>query len=200
MERKKLESAAVDYANLRGLYGIPIGGLFILAALGNANWGPLRHAWVFVVAVLLLGAACLPINRYYNDHYGRITPSTRQELKMAVVTMLGAAVIAGGSIALRSRASWSLDLPVNPIAATFGLVMLVYHALVGGLKAHQTIVWGALLVAGLMPVWGGADPSNTALVLAGAATILAGVFGHRLLAQTFGSPIGPRLEDDDAGA
>ena len=70
MERNKLETAAANYSYLRGLFCIPLGTLCILAALFNWEWGPLRHAWVFVGAVLVVGAACLPINRYYNENYG----------------------------------------------------------------------------------------------------------------------------------
>ncbi len=55
MERTRLESAATDYTYLRGLFGIPIGLTFILAALGNVGWGPLDHAWVFLVCLAALG-------------------------------------------------------------------------------------------------------------------------------------------------
>ena len=62
------------------------------------------------------------------------------------------------------------------------------------------IIWGSLLVAGLLPVWNGADPTNIGLLLAGVATIATGIFDHRLFAATFGSPVGPSLEARDAGA
>ena len=200
MERKKLESAAADYSYLRGLFYIPLGILFILAALGNWEWGPLRHAWVFIGAMLVVGAACLPITRYYNENYGRLTPSTRQQVKAFLATIIGVAVMAGASFLLRSRADWSLDLPVNPIAASFGLLMLAYYAITVGLKAHHVIIWGALVVAGLLPVWSGAEPSNIGLVLAGVAVMATGVFDHRLFVRTFGSSKGLNLQDSNAGA
>ena len=200
MERKKLESAAADYSYLRGLFYIPLGILFILAALGNWEWGPLRHSWVFIGAVLVLGAACLPITRYYNENYGRLTPSTRQQVRAALATIIGVAVMAGGSFLLRSQADWSLDLPVNPIAASFGLLMLAYYAITVGLKAHHMIIWGALVVSGLLPVWSGAEPSNIGLVLAGVAVMATGVFDHRLFVRTFGSSEGLNLENSNAGA
>ena len=37
--------------------------------------GPFRHTWVFLLAALAIGAAALTITRYYNEHYGRLTPS-----------------------------------------------------------------------------------------------------------------------------
>ena len=200
MERKKLESAAADYSYLRGLFYIPLGILFILAALGNWEWGPLRHEWVFIGAVIVLGAACLPITHYYNENYGRLTPSTRQQVRAFLATIIGVAVMAGGSFVLRSRAGWSLDLPVNPIAASFGLLMLAYYAITVGLKAHHMIIWGALVVAGLLPVWTGAEPSNIGLVLAGVAVMATGVFDHRLFVRTFGSSKALNLENSNAGA
>jgi hypothetical protein len=200
MERKKLESAAADYSYLRGLFYIPLGILFILAALGNWEWGPLRHAWVFIGAMLVVGAACLPITRYYNENYGRLTPSTRQQVRALFAAIVGVAVMAGGSFLLRSQADWSLDLPVNPIAASYALLMLAYYAITVGLKTHHLIIWGSLLVAGILPVWSGPDPSNVGLVLAGVAVIAVGVFDHRLFVRTFGSSKSLNLQDSNAGA
>lgn len=200
MERKKLETAAANYSYLRGLFYIPLGTLFILAALFNWEWGPLRHTWVFLGAVLVIGAACLPINRYYNENYGRVTPSTRQQFRAVVATIISVAVMVGGVFLLRSRANWSLDLPVDPIAASFGLLMLAYYAIVVGLRTHHMVIWGSLLVAGLLPVWGGADPSNIGLVLTGVAVMANGIFDHRLLVRTFGSSKGLNVENSDVGA
>jgi hypothetical protein len=114
--------------------------------------------------------------------------------------VIGAAVFVGGALLLRSRAGWSLDLPVNAIAVSFALFMLITYAIGVGLKAHHVIIWGALLVAGAMPVWNGADPSNIGLVLAGVAVMVSGVFDHRLFVHTFGSPKVLDREDSDVGA
>jgi hypothetical protein len=200
MERTKLESAAAKYPYLKGLFGIPLGLLAILLALGNWEWGPLRHTWVFLGAVLVLGAAWLLINRYYNENYGRVTLSTRQQMRFAVVAIIGAPVFFGASLLARSRADWSLDLPVNPTAALFALLMLASVAVSVGLRAHHVIIWGAVLVAGLLPVWNGADPSNIGLVLAGVAVMATGIFDHRLLVRTFGSSKRLTLENSNAGA
>jgi hypothetical protein len=186
MDRKKLESAAAEYTYLKGLYGIPAGLLAILAALGNREWGPLRHAWVFLAAALVLGAACLPISRYYHEHYGRVTLSRAQQRRAAAAAILGAPLMFGVALLLRSRAGWSLDLPVNAIPVAFALLMLASYAAGSVLRIHHVIVFGALAVAGLLPVWDGADPSNTGLVLIGAAMIVTGLLDHRLLVRTFG--------------
>jgi hypothetical protein len=200
MERTTLETAAAKYTYLRGLLYIPAGLLFILSALGNWQVGPLRHAWAFLVGLLAIGVACLPVARYYNEHYGRLSPSTKQEIRGAVAVAVGFAIVFGGSLLLRSRADWSLDLPVNPIAVTFALIMLISYAVGVGLRAHHVIIWGALLVAGALPVWTGADPSNIGLVLAGVAVMVNGVFDHRLFVRTFGSPRSLDLDEGDVGA
>jgi hypothetical protein len=200
MQREKLETAAAKYTYLRGLFFIPLGAWFVLAALGNWQVGPLRHSWVFLAAMLAIGAACLPISRYYNEKYGRLSTSTRQQVRAIVAVVIGVAVMLGGSLLLRSRASWSLDLPVNAVAVSFALVMLLSYGVGVGLKAHHAIIWGALLIAGALPVWNGDDPSNIGLLLAGVAVMVSGVFDHRLFVRTFGSPKLAVLENGNAGA
>ena len=200
MQRRALETAAANYSYLRGLLFIPVGALCILAALGNWEVGPLRHAWAFLVTALVIGVGYLAISRYYNERYGRLSPSTRQQVRASVAVVIGVAVMFGGSLLMRSRAEWSLDLPVNAIAVSFALVMLVSYAIGVGLKAHHVIIWGTLLVLGALPVWNGADPSNIGLVLAGVAIILSGVFDHRLFVRTFGPPKLPTLHNGNAGA
>jgi hypothetical protein len=188
MDRRTLETAAANYSYLRGLLYIPAGLACIVAALGNWQVGPFRHDWFFVVAIAVLGVAALLIARYYNDNYGRLSPSTRQQVRSTIAVAVAVAVMIGGSLLLRSRAEWSLDLPVNAIAVSFAVVMLVSYAIGVGLKPHQVIIWGALLVYGALPVWNGDDPSNVGLVAAGIAVIVCGVFDHRLFVRTFGPP------------
>jgi hypothetical protein len=200
MQRRQLETAAANYFYLRGLLFIPLGGLSVLAALGNWQVGPLRHSWVFVVVAGAIGLTYLPISRYYNDNYGRLSPSTREQVRVAVGGAIAGAVVLGGSTLLRSRAGWSLDLPVNPIAITFAVVMLISYGVGVGLKAYHVIIWGTLLVVGALPVWNGADPSNIGLVLAGAAVMVSGVFDHRLFVQTFGPPHAVDYENGDVAA
>ena len=200
MERRELESAAATYAYLKGLLGIPGGLLAILAALGNWEWGPLRHSWVFLAVALMLAALALLISRYYEENYGRVTLSRVQRRRAAAAVIVGAPLMFGASLLLRSRAGWSLDLPVNAIAVCFALVMLVSYAIGVGLKAHHIIIWGAVLVAGALPVWNGTDPSNIGLLLCGAGVILTGVFDHRLFVQTFGPARAIDYENGDVAA
>jgi len=185
MERKQLERRAAAYALLRGVLAIPAGLLFIVAALGNWQVGPFASDWVFVACLAVIGAAYLLIARAYQRRYGRMTPSTEQQLRAVAACALGVTVVFGGSLLLRSRAEWSLDLPVNAIAATFAIVMLAAYAIGEVLRPHHLAVYGSLLVAGALPVWHGEDPSNIALVMCGACVIACGVLDHVAFVRTF---------------
>src|ERR1039457_5337142 len=195
MQRRHLETAAASCSYLRCLFFIPAGVLFMITALENRGVGP---AWAFPVVVAAAGAACLPIARYYSQNYWRLSPSARQQVRGGAALVIGLAVMTGGAFLMRSRADWSLNLPVNAIAVSFALFMLVSYAIGVGLKAHHVLVWGALLVAGALPVWNGADPSNIGFVLAGSALMASGYFDHRLFVRTFGSPGVPDNGDSDA--
>ena len=188
MRRDELERTAAIYAHLRGALAIPAGLLFVLAALGNGQVGPFRHHWVFVAGALATGAAYWLIAREYRRHYGRATPSGEQQLRSAVAVVLGVVVIVGGSLLLRSRAAWSLDLPVNAITVTFAIVMLAAYAIGRVLRPHHAAVYGTLLAASALPVWHGEDPSSVGLVMCGAAVIAGGVLDHLAFTRVFGRP------------
>lgn len=201
MDRTQLETAAAENSHLRGLFAVPLGGLMVLSALGNWEAGPLRHDWVFLAGALLALAACLPIARFYGEHYGRVTPTRRQQVRAAIAVVLCVPLVVGGSLLLSSRAAWSLDLPVNPTAISFALVMLVTVAMSVGLRAHHRVLFGALLLAGLIPVWERAGESgNAGLALAGVAVAVAGILDHRLLVRTFGPSRGLDGEPFDVRA
>jgi hypothetical protein len=194
MQRRDLETAAARYTYLRGLLLIPAGLLFVIAALGNWKVGPFRHDWVFLLAVLAIGAVYLVILRYYNEHYGRLSPTTAQQAQALAALVLCAVLMIGMSLLLRSRAEWSLDLPVNAITVSFAIVMLASYAITVGLHRHHVIIWGTVLVAGALPVWDGADPSNVGLIIDGVAVMVSGVFDHRLFVRAFGTPALPALD------
>jgi hypothetical protein len=181
MDRARLQAAASEYPYLRGLFYIPLGGLFVASALGN--WG---YDWVFIAMLPLAAAAALLVNRYYDEHWGRVTPSARTQVKATIAGGGAVVIMLGLTTLLRSRASWSFDLPVNPIPAAFALLMLAYYALVTRLRAHHVVIWGTLLVAALLPVWDGDDPSNVGLVLCGIAVMVDGVLDHLVLVRTLG--------------
>jgi hypothetical protein len=197
MERKELEAAAAQVTYLRGLLAIPIGMLFIITGLGNLGWGPLGNPLVFLGFLLVLAAAWLGINRYYNDHYGRVTRSHRQQLRYTIASfILFPAAIVGGPIL-----DASVDLPVSAFAAAFALAMLAWFAICVGLRMRHLIIWGALLVAGLLPVWGAlADKISVAWLPIGVATIAAGILDHWALVRAYGPAKDLNHESSDVAA
>src|SRR4051794_6521417 len=155
MNREHLESAAAGYPYLRGLLSVPLGLVLILSALGNWEVGPLRDPWVFVAAAAVIGASALLVNRYYGEHFGRVTPSQRRQRRSAVAAAVGVAIMVGATFLLRSRAAWSLAPPVKPIPPPFPGLMVVYYAPGVGLRPPHALLWGAALRAGLVPPWNG---------------------------------------------
>ena len=190
MERKELESAARTYSHLRGLLSLPLGALLFLAALSNWEWGPFGATWVFLVGLAAVAAITLAISRRYDERFGRITSTSREQTRAAALTVAVAGIVLGASLVLRSEASWSLDVPVNALAAGLAAGMLTYYAATVGLQRHHVAIWGGALVAGLLPVWGGlslADTGNVGLVMGGVAAIACGIFDHLLLVRRFGA-------------
>ena len=152
---------------------------------------------VFLGFLLVLGAAWLGINRYYNDHYGRVTRSHRQQLRYTIASfILFPAAMIGGPIL-----DASVDLPVSAFAAAFALAMLAWFAICVGLRMRHLIIWGALLVAGLLPVWEAmADKISVAWLPIGVATIAAGILDHWALVRAYGPAKDLNHESSDVAA
>src|SRR3954463_7374497 len=108
MDRAHLRSTAAGYPYLRGLFSVPAGLLFVLAALGNWSWGPLRHAWVFLAAAGAIAAGALAVDRYYAAHFGRVPPSPGRQRRATAAAVAGVVVMIGMPTLLRSGAGWSL--------------------------------------------------------------------------------------------
>jgi hypothetical protein len=199
MERRAIETAAVENAQFRGLYGVVGGLLALLAASGNSEWGPFEHPATFIIGVVILGGLTWPIHTYYATHFGRATPSAKQQRRIVATALVGIPVVILGSLWLSSRASWSLDLPVNTTATTLGLLLLLSIGASVGIRAHHLAIYGGLVVVGALPVWErGGESGNTGLYLAGIAMIASGLLDHRLLVRRFG-PATTDSEADRAG-
>jgi hypothetical protein len=184
MERKDLETAASLAVNLRGLLAVPMGLLFIATGLGNLGWGPYAEDWVYVATVAVLGAAWFAINRVYLDRYGRVTPTIGRRTRDTALS----AVLFGGSMVGGTLLDFTFELPVSLFAIGFALAMLAWFGISVGLRAYHLVVWGGLLVVGLLPVWGGLDDRiSVAWLPIGVATIAAGIGDHLRLVRTFGA-------------
>ena len=199
MDRKDVDTAVAENTHLRGLFNVVGGMLLILMALLNADWGP-SSPWFFGSAVLVLGLAALAVWRYYNANFGHVTPSSRETRRTFLVGMVGILVMVLGSFLLSSRASWSLDLPVNAIAMGMAVLILLVVAATVRIRTHHVVIYGSLFIAGAIPVWERDGTSgNTGLFLAGIAMIAGGLLDHRLLVKRFGSVTALGEEDDRAG-
>jgi hypothetical protein len=200
MERREIETAVAENTQFRGLYGVVGGLLAILAALRNAAWGPFEHEWAFFVGVVVLGGLTWPVHSFYTTHFGRAKQSARTERRQIATALIGIPLVIVGSLWLSSRASWSLNLPVNSTAITLGLVFLLSFGASVGLRLHHAVIFGGLVVIGALPVWERAGESgNTALWMAGIAMIVSGVLDHRLLVRRFGPASATDSEAERAG-
>jgi 4-hydroxybenzoate polyprenyltransferase len=185
MDPAHLRSTAADYYYVRGLMQVPFGLAFVASALSNAHWGPLAHEGVFLLVLAVLAGLSWLANRFYDQHYGRVTPPSGRRAKATAVAVIGVAMVIGISLLLSSNASWSLDLPASPTAAAFGLFMLFYSAVMIKLRLHHVVIWGGLVVVSLLPVWHGDD--DFGLVMVGVATMVNGVFDHLQIVRTMGA-------------
>src|SRR3954454_21625205 len=130
MDRRRLEDAAVSYAHLRGLLLIPVGALFLLAAL--ANWDVVQ-TWVLAAGVVIVGLLWLAIRHHYREQYGSVRTSTRQQARDTIALLLACAIVIGVSVVLRV-------IPVNAMALRFPVAMGIGYAFGPGLRTHHVVI------------------------------------------------------------
>jgi hypothetical protein len=184
MQRRDLELAAVRVAYWRGLLAVPVGLCFLVIGLGNLRWGPFAQDWVFLAGIVATAALVVLVRSYYDANYGRVSFPRRQQLRYDIVTfVLTAAALVGGVLL-----DGELDLPISLFVICFALSGLAWFAVTVGLTIEHAVVCLALLVVGLLPVWGNlADRVSVGWLPIGAATMVAGLFGHLRLVRTYGS-------------
>lgn len=85
------------------------------------------------------------VDRWYRQNYGRVKPPRETQVKDAVWTVFGVAALIGLTV-LDSI----FDLPVNGYVLAYALVIFGYIATSIGVKLRHAVVWGTLLVAGLL--------------------------------------------------
>ena len=183
MDRKELEAAAARGTYLRGMLALPLGLLFLMTGIGNLGWAPLGDPLVFITCLLALAGLAIGINRYYNTHYGQVRLLREQQVRFTVASLacFGIPMIGGTILDFR------LDLPVSLFAVLFGAGMLLWFAICVGLRLDHVLVWGALIVVGLLPVWGGFDDrASVGWLPIAVATVVAGLLDHRALTRRFG--------------
>jgi hypothetical protein len=202
MDRKTLESAAANYPylHLQGLYAIPFGFLWFL--IGVTNLQPRLHLWAFVGGALLCLGAAVGVAFYSERIYGRVTPTRSTKVRHYVAIAVGFAVFVAADQLARSILGRPPTQPVSTYAASWALGMLVFYAIAARLRAYHVAIWGSLLVAGLLPIWGGLSVNRDAVASfpIGVAMIASGLLDHRTVVRIFRSLERQPLESSDVGA
>jgi hypothetical protein len=200
MERKFLESTAANYPYLQGLWVIPLGFMVIFAGISNLEAGP-SAPWLIAIFAGFAAFSLIMvrlIERLYRSHYGEVTP-TRERQKRSLIAF-GAWVVVL-FIGANRFLFWSPDSRYCVFAVAFAAATLVYYAILTGLRPHQIAIWGAVLVAALLPIWGrlGDDRDPVAMMLLGVALIASGVLDQRLLGRSMNVAGTLNFEANDAG-
>jgi drug/metabolite transporter (DMT)-like permease len=200
MQREHLASAAANYPYLQGLWTIPLGIGIIVAGISNLQSRPTGIAAIALIlgGLAIAGTALLLISRYYRDHYGSVTPTRDRTIRQGLALGAWIAVLFVGA---NQALFWSPDGPQCIYASAFALATLAYYAILVGLRLHHLVIWGAVFVAGLLPIWGGlgVDRDPLAMVPLGLATMISGLLDQRVLARSLAVATGDRLEGTHVG-
>lgn len=181
MDRNSLLVAGQTYTYLRGLLAVPIGAFFLLAGATSLEWGPFSSPWLLGGGTLACLAAGVMVDRWYRQNYGRVTPPRENRVKDAVWTVFGVAALIGLTVLDKT-----FELPVNGYVLAYALTMFGYIATSIGVKLRHAVVWGVLLVGGLLPIWNGVDEISVGLLPMGIATVIGGLLDHSVLVASLG--------------
>jgi hypothetical protein len=203
MDRDALEAAGRNYPYQyqHGLYGLPFGALLFLTGLSNL--GLEGNGAIAAYATLLLVAATLfeAVRRYYRRTLGDVVLTRRAQRKYVVAAVAGFAVYIGTDQLGRALLGRPPEPPINLTLTTWALGTLTFHALSLGIRLHHLVIWGAAVVAGLLPIWGhGDDRDAIAFFPLAAATILSGLIDHVRLVRLYRSYPVVGVEDSHAAA
>jgi drug/metabolite transporter (DMT)-like permease len=200
MDRRHLESTAANYPYLQGLWTIPLGIGIIVAGISNLQNHPTGIAAIALIlgGLALAGGATLLIGRYYRDRYGSVTPTRDRTIRQGLALVAWIVILFVGA---NQALFWSPDGPQCIFASAFALATLAYYAILVGLRPHHLVIWGAVFVAGLLPIWGGlgVDRDALAMIPLGVATIVSGLLDQRVLARSLAAPTGGGLEGTRVG-
>ncbi len=185
MERKQIEAVALNYPPqyVQGLYAIPIGIGWFMTGLTNLISQP-TASWILVGGLLLCLGAWLGITRYYQNNFGRATPTKSRRIRYGLAIFTSFVVFIGADQLTRIMFGRPPDRPMSSYAASWSLGMLVFFGMTIGVKMHHIVIWGSLFVIGVLPIWGlNANRDAIAAFPIGVAIILSGLMDHRLLVR-----------------
>lgn len=201
MERTQWESAALSYPQqyVQGLYAIPAGVTWFMIGFSNLGQQPLSY-WMLASGLLLCLGLWLGITRYYQNNYGRVTPTKSTRMRSGVAIVISFAVFVGADQLLRIMFGRPPDRSISSYTSSWALAMLVFFVITTGLKLHHIVIWSSLLIAGLLPIWGlGLDRDAIASFPIGVALILSGLLDHRLLVRDLNITRSLYLDNSNAG-
>jgi hypothetical protein len=173
MDAVQHPSDAPDHSRLRGLSAVPIGALLIVSALMTWQVAPFANGWVLLLVAAAALAGIFKIQTHYDDRYGPVVaPKPHIAHGVALVVAIAAVLVL----------SWWLAIPVNAAPLMLAIIALAHYAFVVRARAHHLVIWGAVLVACLLPVWPDRPYATTTLML-GVALVLTGVLDHLALVR-----------------
>lgn len=202
MDRRQLESAGASYPHmhLQGLYGIPFGIAMALVGLTNLLKPP-ALVWAAAGGAALGLASLAGIAHYYRHSFGKVTHMRSRQTRYLVAALTGFAAYIGLDQLARAILGRPPLEPISTTAAAWAVGMLVFYVIAAGLRVHHVVIWVAVFVGALLPIWTmGADREAIAYFPIAAATMVAGLFDHRRLVLTFRSYRGLGLGDNHGDA
>ncbi|MEO6715240.1 MAG: hypothetical protein ABIM89_17710 [Mycobacteriales bacterium] len=200
MDRRQLESAGESFphTHVQGLYAVPFGVLlWFFVALGNVAEPP-GGRWIVRAGIVLAALLLWLVTFYYRRSFGRVTPTRDRQIRYVVAAVVAFAVFAGVDQILRAFLGRPPEPAVSTTLSAWAAGMIVFYLVAGSLRAHHLIIWSAMFVAGLLPIWGhGIDRDALAYFPIGTAMIVTGLFDHRDLLRTFRAYHDLHLETTD---
>ena len=185
MQRQDLAAAtaAYPYTHVQGLYGVPFG--LSLALAGATNFGDPLPLWAVVAGLAVVGATLAGVHQYYGRTTGRVTPAPRDRRRLlhaggaAVAVFFATDQLLRLAVGAGSAASGS---EVSTLLVAGAAAMLTFQAVGPGMRRHHVLVWSAVLVLGVLPVWDASpvDVDALAFLPLGAALAVSGVADHLL--------------------
>ena len=189
MERQRLTDLAANYPYLQGLWALPLGLTIIVAGISNLDRRPDGFPLLMLIGsgLVVAAAASWLIARYYRETYGEVKPTRDRQVRNAVAVIAWIVVLFVGA---SKFLFWRLDSPICVYLAAFALATLTYYAILVGVRTHHLVIWGTLVVVSLLPIWGGlgVDRDPIAMMIAGVALMISGLFDQRLLGRALASP------------
>jgi hypothetical protein len=174
--------------------------MIIFAGISNLEERPTTPLLIGIFAVFVAVSLLVSrlIERHYRTHHGEVTPSATSRRKNVIAFVAWVAVLFIGA---NRFLFWSPDSRYCVFAVALALATFAYYAILTGPRMHHIAIWGAIAVAGLLPIWGGLgeDRDPVAMVILGVGLIASGLLDQRFLVRSLDAARKPFLGVSNAG-